>query len=179
MAWTSDLVLMTRILIGDVSSPQKHSDTYIQQALVCAGILVSSEIALEQTYDFDMSNLTISPDPVEEQDTIAQALLPLKAACILLQGDYREAIAQGIKVRDGDSAIDTSVSFRGWSDIITLGPCAAYKSLVWRLQATGATGSGVVGGAVVGPYRSSADNIYDSIEWFYNDLATKLTRSIR
>jgi hypothetical protein len=162
-----------------MTTPYTHSDDYIEQVLVTAGILVDAEITLGETYTYDITGPTISPDPVTEEDYLAIALFPLKAACILLQGDYRTAIAQGIKVRDGDSAIDTSVSFRGWSDILTLGPCKSYNNLVWKLQSTGATGAGVIGGAVVGPYRSSGDNITLAIEWFYNDLSSTLTRAVR
>jgi len=132
---------------------------------------VDAEIPFAYTYTYDISALTISPDPVSgSSDPIFQALVPLKAACILTQGDFRAALGQGIKVRDGDSAIDTSVSFRGYRDILELGPCKTYELLKWRLLATGAVDGGV-GSAVLGPYRTPTGSSLDTISWFYDQFA--------
>ena len=121
MAWTDDLVLMTRVLLNDLTEPYRQSDAQLQRTIVCAGILVTKDVTLSQVYSFDITNLTIMPDPVASGDTVAQALLPLKAACIVNQGQFQQALGQGIKVRDGDSMVDTSVSFRGYRDILEHG----------------------------------------------------------
>jgi hypothetical protein len=171
MAWTDDLVVMTRVLINDLGEPQKYADSYLQRVIVCAGVLVRKDIELPHSYTFDVAVAEITPDPVLIQDETTMALLPLKTACIINQGAYITAVGQGIRVRDGDSAIDTSVGFGGYKDIINLGPCAAYAKLRWQLQ-TAAN----VGGAVVGPYRAPGEYTPDSIAWFYDDLA-KRTRT--
>ena len=133
MAWTTDLVLMERVLISDLNSPQVYTDEYLQRVLVTAGFLVDAEVTFAYDYAYDINLLTIVPDPVISEDSDFVALVPLKAACILIQGAFKQALGQGIKVRDGDSAIDTSVSFRGYRDILELGPCAAYEKLKWSL----------------------------------------------
>jgi hypothetical protein len=166
MAWTTDLVLIVRVLISDVTVPQTYTDTYLQRVLIAAGYIVDSEVQFPYTYSYDISALTISPDPVTNNDLSFIALIPLKAACILTQGAFQQALGQGIKVRDGDSAIDTSVSFRGYRDILELGPCAAYEKLKKTLLASS------VGKAVLGPYRTPTGSALDTISWYYNQFAS-------
>lgn len=171
MAWDTDLVLMTRVIISDITSPQTYTDEYIQRVLITAGIQVDAEFPFPYAYVYDISALTIVPDPVTNTDSQFVALIPLKAACILTQGEFKQALGQGIKVRDGDSAIDTSVSFRGYRDILELGPCAAYEKLKWSLLASGAGAGAGVGKAVLGPYRIPGGNALSTISWYYNQFA--------
>lgn len=177
MAWTTDLVLMVRVLVSDIATPQTYTDEYIQRVLVTAGIIVDAEIPFDYDYSYDISALTISPDPVISEDSIFMALVPLKSACILTQGEFKQALGQGIKVRDGDSAIDTSVSFRGYRDILELGACAAYEKLKWSLLASGASSGNGVGKAVLGPYRESGGSALSTISWYYDQFA--ISRSDR
>jgi hypothetical protein len=172
MTWDVDLVLMVRILIGDLPSPQTYTDEYLEQVIIVAGIQVDVEFPFSYTYTYDISAATISPDPIINNDSPFIALIPLKAACILIQGEFKQSLGQGIKVRDGDSAIDTSVSFRGYRDILELGPCAAYQKLKWSLLASGANATGGVGKAVLGPYRTAGDNGLLTISWYYDQFIT-------
>ena len=176
MGWTTDLVLMTRVLANDYAAPQKYDDTYLQRLLVCAGVLVKKELELPYDYAFDIANVTITPDPITVGDAVLQALLPLKAACIINTNQYVAAIGQGIRVRDGDSAIDTSVSFGGYRDILRLGPCETYRLLKWQLQAAAAS---VMGGAVAGLYRAPGDDQLDTVSFFYDQFANGLARCNR
>lgn len=167
--WDVDLVLMLRVLIGDLITPPKNTDTYLQRLLITAGILADNDIDLINDYIFDISNITIVPDPVTLGDIRTQALLPLKAACILNQADFRISLSQGIRVRDGDSALDTSVAFGGFSDILKLGACAAYAKLVNQLSAAS---SSLVGGAVLGAYRAPNDSAIETVAWFYDQISS-------
>ncbi len=171
MAWDTDLVLTLRVLIGDFNLPQKNSDTYLKSVLVAAGIIVNNEIDLVNDYIFDIGNITITPDPIDISDIVIQALLPLKAACILNQSQFQIALGQGIKVRDGDSQIDTSVSFGGYKDILNLGPCKSYEQLKWQIQSSNI---GVIGNAVMSPFRGPNDSPVDTVLWWYNDFASYL-----
>lgn len=167
MAWTTDLVLMTRVIVSDLTLPQTYSDEYIQRVLITAGIQVDAEFPFPFNYVYDISALTIVPDPVVSIDSSFMGLIPLKASCILTQGEFRQALGQGIKVRDGDSAIDTSVSFRGYRDILELGPCQAFEKLKWSLLASGSGGvSGGVGKAVLGPHRIPGGNALTTLSWY-------------
>jgi len=171
--WDTDLVTMLRVLIGDLNSPQKNTDAYLQKILITAGILVSNEIDLNNDYIFDISAVTISPDPISLGDIQVQALLPLKSACLLNQSDFRVALSQGIRVKDGDSSVDTAVSFGGYSDILKLGACAAYSKLVNQLSAAA---SSLVGGAVLGAYRGPNDTAIETVSWFYDQLSERVNR---
>lgn len=174
MAWTTDLTLMTRVLINDIDSPQKYDDTYLQRTIVTAGILVNVEVELPYIYTFDVNNIIISPDPIDMSDSVSQSLLPLKSSCILTIGEFKKALGQGIKVRDGDSSVDTSVSFGGYRDILEFGPCKAYEKLKWQINAGGILNGGV-GAVVFGPYRQSGSgSLNDTIRWYYDSIATLL-----
>ena len=169
MAWDTDLVMMVKALDGAIGAPPEY-DEQLKYTIVAAGILVSKEIELARDYVFDISAPAISPDPVVEGDTVAQALLPLKAVCMLQQIDFRRALRQGIKVRDGDSMVDTSVTFRGYRDILEHGACAAYERLRWQIQASAASAVG----AVLSPSRAPGEWAPDTITWFYDQLAASL-----
>ncbi len=180
MTWDVDLVLMLRILINDMTLPYTYTDEYLKQVIVVAGFQVDAEFPFPYDYTYDLTNLTITPDPLVVIDASFAALVPLKAACIINQGEFKQALAQGIKVRDGDSAIDTSVSFRGYRDILEIGPCASYERLKWSLLASGAATSGGVGKAVLGPYRTSGTSGLSTISWYYDQFATgKIGRTDR
>jgi hypothetical protein len=169
MSWENDLVTMLRVLIGDLNSPQKNTDVYLKKILITAGILVVNDIDLSQDYIFDISNITIIPDPVSLGDIRAQALLPLKAACILGQADFRVAISQSITVRDGDSMIQTGVGLGGYADILRLGPCKSYELLLNKLNASA---SSLVGGAVLGAYRAPGDGAIETVAFFYDQISS-------
>jgi len=172
MTWDIDLVLMLRVLIGDLNAPQKNTDAYLETVLITAGIIADSEIDFSYDYVFDISDVTITPDPVVIGDVVAQAVLPLKAACLLNQAQFQQALGQGIKVRDGDSAIDTSVGFRGYRDILQYGPCAAYEKLKYQLQTNS---SALAGGAVLSPYRGPNDTPINTVSWFYDEFYSSLS----
>ncbi len=177
MAWDTDLVIMLRVLISDLNIPQKNTDSYLQQVLVTAGIIVDSELKFAVDYTYDIGAITISPDPIAEEDIVFQALIPLKAACIINQGDFRIALGQGIKVRDGDSAIDTSVSFRGYKDILEFGPCASYERLKWDIQSGKADGQSAefIGGAVMSPFREPGVlNNITTVSLFFDNFVSAL-----
>lgn len=168
MSWETDLVLMVRVIIGDLNFPQKNTDEYLKRVLITAGILAVNDIDLSQDYVFDISNITIIPDPVLTGDILAQALLPLKASCLLNQSSFTVALGQGISVRDGDTQINTSVSFGGYKDILQLGPCKSYELLLNKLNAAS---SSLVGGAVLGAYRGPNNSPLDSVAWFYDQIS--------
>lgn len=174
MSWETNLTIMLRVLINDLNAPQKNTDPYLQQVLVTSAILVESEMDFALAYIYDVSAITIVPDPVTAKDIIFQSLIPLKAACIVNQGQFQTALGQGIKVRDGDSAIDTTVGFRGYRDILTLGPCQVYEQLKWKIQSTQVAS---IGSAVMTPFRAPnvQSNVSD-VSIFFDDVAIFLNR---
>jgi hypothetical protein len=179
MAWDTDLVTMVRVLVDDINSPQTYTDEYLKRVIITAGIIVEADVPLDYDYSYDLDALTITPDPTVVGDDTFIALVPLKSTCILNQGEFKQALGQGIKVRDGDSAIDTSVSFGGWTDILKYGACAAYEKLRWSLLASGKATGGGAGKAVFGPNRKPGENALSTISWYYDRFATSDSRTDR
>jgi hypothetical protein len=173
MAWNTTLVTIVRNLINDPpSDSQKYDDGRIQEAVVIGGLLSAQDFEYEVEYIFDIDTPEISPDPTltATLDRVAMALFTLKAACILTMNDYQSATGSGIRVRDGDSEVDTTGSFKGYKDIITLGPCGSYDKLINSLNLKSAFGKGK---AIMTPVNergfyggggiwSSARDFYDS-----------------
>lgn len=151
MAFADVLIPMVRNLIGDTSDTPTYEDERIEQAIITAGLIVSQEYQFDADYIFDFVSSDISPDPTSSStlDNKFIALVALKAACMLSLNTYQTAVGQGISVRDGDSAIDTTTGFGGYRDIINLGPCASYNKLLNTLISAKSMSGGK---AVFGPY---------------------------
>lgn len=171
MAWENTLTTMVRHLIGDLSTTPTYDDPRIQQGIVVAGLIVAQEYSFATDYTFDIDAPEISPDPTLTAylDKEAMALFTLKTACILNLNSYQGAVGNGIKVRDGDSEVDTTGSFKGWKDIIDLGPCGAYKKLLDTLSQNKSMN---VGKAVSTPASTDFTGFWgaDSVWTFFNSL---------
>lgn len=157
MAWNDVLIPMVRNLSADVSDTPTYEDERIEQAIITAGLIVTREFEFKTNYVFDFSTPDIIPDPTEPTslDNGFIALVALKAACILSMNAYQHAVGRGIRVRDDDSEIDTTSGFRGYQDIIKLGPCASYNKLLDTLSRRQGMNNGK---AVLGPYSISGPN---------------------
>lgn len=138
MAWESSLVTITRHLIGDVDETV-YDDSRIRMALVVAGTLCINEYDFSTDYSFNLVAPDISPDPTESDslDTAAMALFSLKAASMLDVNRYQKAMESGggARVVDGETSVDLSTGFKGYKDIIDLGPTASYNKLLKKLSA--------------------------------------------
>lgn len=145
-----ELLLMTRVLINDLASAD-FDDVRLSQTIATAALFVAQEIDLGQSYNFNVSpSGLIGPDPVpiNTRDDKAVALFPLKAACLIDQNRLQGATKNAIRIRDGDSEIDLSVGFRGFSDILKFGTCQAYQLLKHDIESS----SAFVGEAVLTPF---------------------------
>lgn len=156
MAWQDILIPMVRTLIGDYGDIPRYANERIEQAVLTAALIVSQQYPFTTTYTLDFTAVTITPDPTETAtlDNIAIALFSLKAACLLSVNDYQKAVGAGIRVRDGDSEVDTTGRFKGYSDIINIGPCGAYEKLLRDLVTKRGMNSG---GAVTSPHGWGGD----------------------
>jgi hypothetical protein len=153
MAWTDEMPLLLRIIINDLDSPEKYTDTRLEQLLLGSAQLIQSEISFRQKYMVDLTGLTITPDP-----TIANShgfidegfvnLTVLKSACILARGGLAISAPAAISVTDGKKRIDTTKILEGAIALIT-NFCDAYEEA--RVQYL--SGNGAAGRAIIGPYR--------------------------
>jgi hypothetical protein len=132
MSWQLEIPIITRVWINDLDSNPTYSDSRIQQVVVVAALNVNREVSFTETYDIDVVNETISPDPTLEAslDNDFVALVALKAACILDQSTYRtKAINEGIKTSLASASLHTAGNLKGYKDLLDVGPCAMYSEL--------------------------------------------------
>lgn len=136
--WETIMTAMVRVLIGDPSDGDtEFSDARIKDAIVVGALISTRECELATTYTFDVNTPDISPDPVVAPDNLAMALWSLKAACLLNTNRYQTAVSggtTGVRVKDGDTEVDTKGSLSGFKDIMTMGPCKAYEELCKKTE---------------------------------------------
>ena len=146
MPWNIDLVVMFRSFIGDLDSA-KFTDERLKQILVVGAYNVVNDAEFSNTYTVDVAQVSISPDPISENDTDFAALTVYKSACILLGSEVKTEAGNAISIKDGPSAID----LRGVTQNLNLiykDFCAKYDELLKAYQYNNT----LVGQAVLGPY---------------------------
>ena len=146
MPWKIDLVVMLRSLIGDLDS-EKFTDERLKQVLSIGAFNVLNDADFSNTYIVDVASVSITPDPIVENDTDFSVLTVYKSACILLGSEVKTQAANSIMIKDGPSAID----LRGVTQNLNLmykDFCAKYDSLLKTYQYNNT----LVGQAILGPY---------------------------
>lgn len=137
MSWQAELPLIVRTLINDLSDNPAYSDQRLIQLLTVAAKYVQFDVSLEKTYEIDVVNLSLSPDPTVDNDSIFIGLVCLKAACLVDQSTLRtKAITEGIRAALGPAQLSVSGSTNGMALILEKGPCGAYDELThhWDIQ---------------------------------------------
>ena len=128
--WQDEMVLMFRVLINDMTSTPTYTDQRLEQILAVAALYVVQDITFDNTYTISIIPVSISPDPVEANDSAFMNFVILRAACIADQGLLRsKALISGLKARCGPAVLETMGHLDGFKELITIGPCAAYDKL--------------------------------------------------
>lgn len=162
MAWDTEIPIMVRVLINDLSDTPSYSDERLLQAIVVAAKYVQFDIVLDNQYSIDITTPIISPDPTIDRDEIFISLVSLKAACIIDQSTLRtKAATEGIRAALGPALLSVNGSLEGIKMILELGPCAAYEELSSHWDVAQATSVK----AILSPF---AGNKFDSRS-LYND----------
>ena len=105
MHWQNHTLKMVRYLINDVDSENyKYSDERIKSTVAVASQLVVLELDFKFSYEVDLVEETITPNPI--YDTPFINLVVLKTACIIIGGEVKTEAANSISIKDGPSAID-------------------------------------------------------------------------
>jgi hypothetical protein len=135
--WDEVLPIIVRHLINDLNRDNyKYDNCRVKQAIVIAALLTTQDFTYSQTYTFNIIDPSISPDPVAPAtyDAEAISLFTLRAACMLDTNKYQDGLNNGIgiRVKDGDSEIDTREQAKSFQDILSIhsGPCGTYAALV-------------------------------------------------
>jgi hypothetical protein len=131
MSWNIEIPIMVRTLINDTTNPPAYSDERLLQVIAVAARYVQFDVVLDHTYNINVANPAITPDPTEDNDSIFISLVSLKAACIIDQSVLRtKAAMEGIRAALGPAQLWVNGSLSGLKLIIEEGPCAAYDELV-------------------------------------------------
>ena len=150
MAWSDEMVVMLRAVIGDMNTPYEFNDASLQQLLVSAGQLIVIDVEFPQTYVFDHANPNITPDPtLPPRDDGFINLCVLKAACLLGYGEWRKKAREGMSVKDDVSSIDmrtVSGDTKAWAQDL----CKAYEQAEMDYK----LGHNIPGQAIVGPHKA-------------------------
>ena len=146
MSWKVDLVVMLRSLIGDLDHA-KYTDERLKQVIVVGAYNVLNDADFSNDYTVSVSSVSISPDPIGQNDTDFSVLSVFKSACILLGSEVKTESANAISIKDGPSAIDLRGVTQNlntlYNDI-----CKKYDELLKNYQYNNT----LVGQAIFGPY---------------------------
>lgn len=153
MPWQPVITQMVRTLINDLDS-QLYADERLQQYIVCAAQLVQMHLDFSQVYSISVDTATISPDPVDGLDSAFVNLVALRTNVLISDSLYRTTAQKaGLKVKDGDSSIDTTGTLAGYGEILKKAQ-ADYEAAKDEYQA----GSSTPGQAILSPMSSPVLN---------------------
>lgn len=129
MTWQDIAIPIVRILVNDYNDASyDYNDDRLTQTLVVAAYLIDQEIDFSTSYTINVPLETISPDP--SSDTAFINFMSLKAACIIDQSTFRtKATIAGLKAKLGPAVLETVEHLKGFKELLTTGPCAAYEAL--------------------------------------------------
>tara|TARA_Y100001936_G_scaffold164608_1_gene160726 strand:+ start:234 stop:749 length:516 start_codon:yes stop_codon:yes gene_type:complete len=166
MAWTTDLLLFVRTLIGDLDS-SKYTDARLEQIIVVGAYNVNDATDFDYTYTVDIAAKTISPDPVDNKDTDFTVLTAYKSACIIVGSEVKTEAANSLSLRDGPSAID----LRGVATTLNAlykDLCQKYEELLDAYKA----GNRIYGQAILGPYSPGSAIVNTQFQYGYSRSGT-------
>lgn len=132
MAWPDVTIKMLRILINDMDDTNyEFSDDRLMDTLVVGAQFVNQEIDFSTTYTVNVPLVTISPDPTTGTiDDAFTNFMVLKSACFMDLSTFRtKAALAGLKAKCGPMVLETVEHMRGFKELLTVGPCAAYATL--------------------------------------------------
>jgi len=130
MAWDTEIPIMVRVLINDLSDTPTYSDERLLQTIAVAAKYVQFDVVLDHLYTINVLEPNISPDPTADDDNIFISLVALKTACLIDQSTLRtRAALEGIRAALGPASLSVAGNINGINLIIDKGPCAAYDEL--------------------------------------------------
>lgn len=165
MSWDTTMPIMMRSIIGDTADPLKYSDDDFITVIMTAAQLITFRVTLNQSYEIDIENQTITPDPTDQSpmDNAFINMVTLKAAHMLLSAELRVYGQQDIAIRDGTSAIDLKRDLRTLNEI-NKGYALELDKAIQNYY----FGNNTPGRAIIGPYKHllvSIDRYYDRRNW--------------
>ena len=146
MSWSTITLQIVRTLINDLDSTN-YTNQRLAGIVTVAAQLVYNTMDFDYSYDIDVVNSTITPDPTDYKDEIFVNLVCIKAACIILGSESKTLAAQSFRVTDGPSSIDVSSAYKATKDLYD-DLCGKYEKMVMDYRA----GNSRAGEAILTPY---------------------------
>jgi len=161
ITWQPNCLELLRNLINDVDTAnQTYSDARLTKLLISAAFSVLREADFPNDFVVNIAAQTIVPDPTDTtagtNDENFVNLICLKAACILAQGAAIAAASAATAGKDMDSAWDLRSVATNTIALLDKGWCKLYEEALEDYI----YGSGVVGAAVMSPFRTRNRGIY-------------------
>lgn len=156
LIYGTSITIMVRGLINDLVEPYNYTDERLTELISIGASLVIREVASSQ-YVVDPDTNTITPTPSEP----ILSLIALKTACLITQGEYKEASKRAVSIKDGPSSIDTK-EIANQLGKLSKAMCDSYDKAKLRYQA----GDGSVGKAITGPYSNG--QYYNRNKTYFN-----------
>jgi len=156
MSWQGQMGTIVRYLIDDVdASNYTYSDKRIETTILVAAQLTQINVDFSKTYDVNVEDCTLDPDPtVDPEDKAFITLICLHAACIIIGSAIRSESGNAISIKDGPSAID----LRGVTQTLAVlykDLCEKYEQQLLAYRA----GNSLAGQAILGPYSPGSDYV--------------------
>lgn len=167
VVWECAVVGMLRYVIGDDISPFTYSDTKLKNLIIYSGFILDKDISYGQNYIFDLTQLTITPDPVISRDFAFINLTVLKSAVFLARNILRTVSTQAIKFKDGQSEYDGKEIYRAQLEVLK--STQAEFDQAWAQYQFGDTAPG---NSILGPYSSDRINFGNSEGFFGQGVAS-------
>lgn len=102
-----EVLVGVRASIGDTDSCNyEYTDDRLLTLIIVASNIVNTDIA--GSYTISLSNQTITPNPLDEEDYNFINLVILKTVCMLMQGEHMSYSKSDFRVTDGPSTVDLS-----------------------------------------------------------------------
>lgn len=117
MCWESECVEIVRVLIDDMDTVQTYTDNRIERALLVAAMQVTREVGLTTTYDVNILEATITPDPTDPKDQSFINLICLKCAYLIVHGEAKRYGSSSMVVSDGPSSVSFGAAYKALKEI--------------------------------------------------------------
>jgi len=138
LVWSDYMISIIRTELADWGTNPRYTDLELKKKLVVAAAELDLKGQLYSVFDYtytisidggDGSSWDISGDPVyDEKDSNFLNLWILSVLCSDARQGLSGATSNAIKIKDGDSSIDTAAGFGGYKLLLSDmgGPCAAF-----------------------------------------------------
>ncbi len=170
MYWQTEIPIIVRALINDFE--ETYSNDRIIQLISVAAKYVILDLNIDQEYNIDVVNNTITPDPCDSsgRDDNFVSFVALRASCFLDQSTFRtKAVTEGVRAGLGPASLNVSGNLSGYKTVLDVGPCAIYEHLKQQHNIGNATAIS----AVLSPF---AGNNFDPRFLSISDLPARSTR---